>query len=165
MIKLSEEEQLKQKDNKKWFAYMKNKEWTLDKAIEFIERYEEYSRGYPGDCVTDEEAYHLHLAKNYIAQQISLGRVVAITKKDKADNENKAYAAGMQQGERYTYDKALSIIKNIRKDYKEGCYAITHGIRTKEPTVEDYIEYWIVDFMKAYNKPTEDTKDISKIEI
>ncbi len=79
---LSSTERFRLEDNDKWFNKVKDKEWTLDKAIEFIQRYGEYTRGYPGDFVTDEEAYYLHCAKNYIANELSLGKIKILPIKD-----------------------------------------------------------------------------------
>jgi hypothetical protein len=41
---LSSTERFRLEDNDKWFNKVKDKEWTLDKAIEFIQRYGEYTR-------------------------------------------------------------------------------------------------------------------------
>lgn len=79
---LSSTERFRLEDNDKWFNKVKDKEWTLDKAIEFIQRYGEYTRGYPGDFVTDEETYYLHCAKNYIANELSLGKIKILPIKD-----------------------------------------------------------------------------------
>ena len=85
--------------------------WTAKHAIDIIKKYNEFTRGYPGDYMTPEQDYEYNCAKNWVAHLIAV---------DGYELVEKRFVKRIPCGDRWTCSKCNNTI-NTEDIYCSKC--------------------------------------------